>query len=843
MPRRLAGQRFFSIVTLVITFVITLIALPWMPVAGQGNFRDVIEMSVEAGFDSFFRPDVWTPVTVNLKNNGESVVGRLVIRPETSGIVVGNAFSSAIDLPSGSEKSTLLNIKARTFPDDARVELIDNDGLVRASQEAGLIDLSPQDQLYAIVTGPNTTPPGLTGAHIGGFKAEQANWGINDIPDFADSLAALDMMMLINIDSEGLSSSQRSAIRHWVESGGHLIICGGPTALISTAGLSGLLPLIPQDSRSLNNLNALARYSGDARAGLGQRAIIATGALHEDAQALAAQGDIPLLARRALGAGLVDYLAADPTLEPLASWDKLSDLWLKLLATRAPHPAWRGGFTLPTWGAEAVANLPGVNLLPPLQTLCLFLASYIVLIGPLNYFILSRLRRNGWGWFTIPLVIVCFAGIAWTVGFNLRGSEIIISRLTYVQSYADRDEAQVNQFVGLLSPRRATYSLAVPEGHFLAVAGATTPSNIFASNTIQTATEISQSGGFSAQDFTVDGGIFANFSVGGRVPKLSIDGSFTLDFEISESGRMISAYQGVISNNSEVALRDAVILGPSLEYRLEGDFAPGDILTLDSESLRAEITDSPAQPNPLEANIARKPSGLSPFSGSGRNITIKDLQGNRYLRMRSFLNSDSRSERQAAREQAFLASFMVDQFGSSARGSGLYLLGWSDEWPRDLSIGGGGWSAIDTTLYIIELDVAIQLPPQRVTLTTEHFSWMTLERQGVIDNGVDGFNLYEQQSVEFLFHPLPGLALDTVEHMLIDVDRGGGYGQALHVELYNWLQEDYDIFTYRDGSELQLSAPRRYLGPGKALRLRLRYSEGIGAARVRKIRIEQTGRY
>ena len=412
-----------------------------------------------------------------------------------------------------------------------------------------------------------------------------------------------------------------------------------------------------------------------------------------------------------------------------------------------------------------------------------------------------------------------------------------------MESYADRDEAQVNQFVGLLSPRRAAYSLEAPEGHFLAVAGATAPSNIFASNTIQTATEISQGGGFGAQDFTVDGGIFANFSIGGRIAKPAIGGSFTLDYEIVESGRMLAAYQGVISNNSEVTLRDAVILGPSLSLRLEQDFAPGDLVTLDRESLRAEIADLPAQPNPLEANISRSLSGLAPFSGSGRNISIKDLQGNRYLRTRSFLNAESKSERQAAREQAFLASFMVDQFASSARGSALYLLGWSDEWQRDLDIGGAGWTSIDTTLYVIELEVDMQLPTQRVTLTTENFSWMTLDRQGVADNGTESFSLYEEQSVEFLFHPLPGLALDSVEHMLVDIDRGGGYGQALHVELYDWRQGDYDTFTYRDGSELEFSAPRRYLGPGNAVKIRLRYGEGIGTARVRKIRIEQTGRY
>ena len=820
-----------------------LFMLPWSPSTAQDNFRDVIEMSAEVGFDSFFRPDIWTPVTVRLKNNGESVTGRLVVRPETSGTVVGNAFSTTIDLPSGSEKSALLNIRARSFPDKVRIELIDDNGVVRTSLDASLINLSPQDQLYAVVTGPNTAPPNLTAVHIGGFDAEQAIWGISDIPDFGDSMAALDMMMLINIDSESLSSGQRQAISQWVESGGHLIVCGGPSALSNAAGLSDLLPLTPQDSKSIDDLGALAQFSGDHQARLSQRTIIALGSLHEDTDVLVAQEGIPLLMRRTIGAGLVDYLAADPTLEPLASWDQLSGLWRKLLATRAPHPVWREGFTRPAWGAEAVANLPGVDLLPPLQTLCLFLFAYIMLIGPINFLILSRFRRNGWGWFTIPLVIVCFAGIAWTVGFNLRGSEVIVSRLTVLETFTDSDEAQVNQFVGLLSPRRSTYSLSVPEGYFLAVAGATTPNSIFASNTIQTGTEISQGTGFAAKEFTVDGGIFANFTVGGRIPKPAIAGSFTLDFEILESGRMVSAYQGAISNDSEITLRDAVVVGAGLAYRLEGDFAPGDILTLGREALRADIADFPAQPNPLELNVSASMAGLSPFSGSGRNISIKDLQGDRYLRTRSFLSADSTAERQAAREQAFLASFMVDQFQSSAQGSGLYLLGWSDEWQRDLTISGADWTSIDTTLYVIEFDVDIKLPRQRATLTSENFSWITLDRQGLTDNGTESFSLFKEQGVEFLFHPLPGLAMDTVDYMLVDVDRGGGYAQALGVELYDWTRHEYDIFTYRDGNELELSAPRRYLGPGNAVRIRLDYGDGIGTARVRKIRIEQTGRY
>ena len=834
-------SRMFARLFVILSF--SVVALPWLPALAQDNFRDVIEMSVEVGFNSFFRPDEWTPVRIELLNNGESVTGRLVIRPETSGTVVGNAFSTAIELPSGSEKSALLNIQARTFPDRIRVELIDEDGLVRKSQEANLINLAAQDQLYAVVTGPNTAPPSLSGAHIGGYEAEQAIWTAANIPDQAQSLESLDMMLLINFDSERLSSGQRRAVRQWVEGGGHLIIAGGPSALNTATAFADLMPMALDDSQAIEDLSALARYSGDNRARLNQRTIIASGSVENDAEVLVEQDGRPLLVRRYRAAGLVDFLTADPTLEPLVSWEGLNGLWIKLLATRAPHPTWREGFTQPTRGAEAVANLPGVDLLPPMQTLCLFLFLYIVLIGPFNYFVLSRLRRTGWGWFTIPMVIIGFTGVAWTVGFNLRGTEIIVSRLTVVESFSDSDEAQMNQFVGLLSPRRATYSLALPEGYSLAVAGSTAPTSIFASNRIQTATEISQGASFHADDFTIDGGIFANFSVSGRIPRPAIGGSFTLDFEILESGRMISAFQGVISNESEITLRDAVLMGEGLAFELPREFGPGDIVTLGREDLRAEIADYSTQPNPLELSVTQLSGGVSPFASRDRNISIKDLQGGRFLRTRAFLSAESVAERQASREQSFLASFMIDQFESSARGSGFYLLGWSDEWERDLTLSGAAWSSVDTTLYVIELDVDIELPRGRATLPSEYYSWMTLERDGVTGNGTDAFSLYEDQGVEFIFHPLPGLAMDVVEGLEIEVDRGGGYAQSLDIQLYNWDSDEYDIFTYRDGDIVELADPGRYLGPGNAVRILLEYGQGFGTARVRKIRIEQTGRY
>jgi hypothetical protein len=85
--------------------------------------------------------------------------------------------------------------------------------------------------------------------------------------------------------------------------------------------------------------------------------------------------------------------------------------------------------------------------------------------------------------------------------------------------------------------------------------------------------------------------------------------------------------------------------------------------------------------------------------------------------------------------------------------------------------------------------------------------------------------------------------MDEVVHLRVEVDRGGGYAQSLDVQLYNWINGEYEVFDYRAGEELNFFNPRAYLGPGKAVRIRLQFDDGAGSARVRKIRIEQTGRY
>src|SRR5690606_30805106 len=240
-------------------------------------------------------------------------------------------------------------------------------------------------------------------------------------------------------DSGAISTAQRQALTDWITAGGHLVVTGGANWQGTAAGLTDLLPLVPEGTTTLDDLTPLADWLGvsdsEARS-LRAQTVISTGTLGEGARTLLATGDgTPLLVRRRLGAGTVDYLTADPNTQPLRNWGNLSDLWFTMLTSTGATPGWSHGFRDWEQAANAVEILPGYDPLPDILPLCAFLLGYIALIGPINYFVLNRINRREWAWITIPAFILVFSVASYVLGFNLRGNEATLNRLAVVQSW------------------------------------------------------------------------------------------------------------------------------------------------------------------------------------------------------------------------------------------------------------------------------------------------------------------------------------------------------------------------------------------------------------------------
>ncbi|MBK8023572.1 MAG: hypothetical protein IPK19_19595 [Chloroflexi bacterium] len=428
----------------------------------QTTSSTAVSLTVQAGFATYFRDSEWLPVTVRLSNEGDAVSGRLVIRPETSA-GVQNTTSTPVSLAAGARQIVTLYISARAVSGQLRVELLDGDRVI-AQQSAPLHVISLYDPLYVVLTESTVGAIDLTGADTG--EAVQANMSLDEMPDRVAVLDAVDAILVSDADTGRLNSGQIRALTDWVASGGHLIVTGGANWQATAAGLSDLLPLVPADSRSVPDLGGLADWLrvDDLPA---EASVVATGDVVDGASVLVSLQDgdetLPLLVRQGFGDGVVDYLAADPNSAPMRGWTSFSLLWTTLLTTVEPLPGWGGGFI--GWESAAVASeiLPGFDPLPDVLPLFGFLALYILLVGPANYFLLSRINQREWAWVTIPILILVFSALAYTLGANLRGNEVTFSRLAVVRSWPDVEQARVDALIGLLSPKRAAYSLGIDE--------------------------------------------------------------------------------------------------------------------------------------------------------------------------------------------------------------------------------------------------------------------------------------------------------------------------------------------------------------------------------------------
>lgn len=797
-----------------------------------------LTLAAQAGFDGQFRENQWLPVYVLAANDGPPVAGRLVVRPETSGAGLTNAYSLPIDLPAGARRAAFLYVTARSFTSQLRVELINDDGVVLAAAPADVRAIQPPDRLAVVVTSSAAGAPDLTGVHGANARAYQANWTVERLPDRAAALEAVNLLLFSDVDTGSLSAGQRQAVADWTAAGGHLIVAGGANWQATASGLTDWLPLVPERSLTVDDLNALAawtRAAGDLTA----PTIIAAGTLRPDARTLVTAADgAPLVVRRALGAGTVDYLAFDPTARPVRGWSGLTAFWTALASSAGPQPGWYYGFQNWEQAANAINIFPGINLLPDILPLCGFLALYIALIGPVNYLVLNRLNRRELAWLTIPFFIILFSVLAWVVGSNLRGNAVTISRLAVVQSWPQAERAYAQQLLGLLSPRRDQYTLAMTNDSFLRSIPQLGGGSLLGS--ARSPADIAQAATFSAREFPVDASFVAGFNATAFIAKPAVSGQARLVYDGIEGQQVL---RGSVRNDSDLMLAAPVILARGTSFRLASDLAPGDVATFDL-TLPGEGLPPPAPmayaPGMLVRSALRGFGFQSAPPATLRDILDVALSDRALLRF----TGGTAADQEAYRRRLFLASFINDPFNqTTGRGDRAFLAAWSDGAPLDFELDGGAWSTMDTTLMLVELAVETPTPAGEVWVTGDRFTWTVETLTGLSDYAPFGLALQPGDEVAFRFTPFPTAVLQQVTELAIRVDRGATTSRTVPLQLWDWERQEWDEVNVPSGGRYSLRSPQRYLGPQNSVQVRVVAEAFSAFPRIADLTIEQRGRF
>jgi len=510
-----------------------------------------VTLEVQAGYDGMgtYRNGFWFPVAVTVSNTGGDSVGTLTITGDGLG-----SFEYVLDLPQGARKRVVLPVVHTAFGNRAQLSLrIDGERVVK--KMITLNQIGPERPTLAVISSDATVLNSLQAAEfspVAGTALVRLDAAL--LPDDAALLAGLDAIFIHDLATAELSAAQREALLLWTRLGGQLILGGGPRAERTLPGLAGVSPVEVGALRADAPSASLAVFARRPELAAELPGLtINEVRLRDGARALDGAG---LLIARDEGAGKVIFTAFD--LAALRGWAGEAALWQQAIeiAPRAhigPSFRWLGDNLLRN------ALRSSVIWLPPLWVVLALMATYIVVVGPLNFLLLRRLRRIELAWVTTPLIALGALGLTYGGSLMLRGPEAQVVQLAVVQGFEGASTGQATAFFGIFSPGRRSYRLD------FAAESLITPWGVTSFGTVS-ATVSRDATSSSVSDLLVDVGSLRSVMVEqtvGDVPQVQ-----------SELRREGMHLRGQVRFNGAVPLRDAqIVVGAA--SNLIGDLQPG----------------------------------------------------------------------------------------------------------------------------------------------------------------------------------------------------------------------------------------------------------------------------
>lgn len=291
-----------------------------------------------------------------------------------------------------------------------------------------------------------------------------------NLPDRWLGFSGIDGLLWLDGDPSRIRDpEQGEALKQWVSNGGTLLVARAHAAGLAGTFLEPMLPVSLRNPVQLGNEEVLPGLS-KCPFPPGKVMVLASEPRPE-ARIRSKAGDIPILAEWNFGRGWIRFLACDPTQEPLSTWDGIGDVWRDHL----PRPL--GDFDLfeANWPGENAEQLAaGSRLLhslafeypsvkpPSLGWVFLLLLVYVLLVGPVDYFVLRWRKKQEWTWITFPGCVLLFCLI--TLGAaGLSGTKTTAGlEMTVVDCMPDVGQTRIVSVCSLLTPRRMEVDLFHP---------------------------------------------------------------------------------------------------------------------------------------------------------------------------------------------------------------------------------------------------------------------------------------------------------------------------------------------------------------------------------------------
>jgi len=776
--------------------------------AGNG-----VTLTVHLGYQDVVKLGEWMPVTIDAKNTGAGIDGTLELQevlsgqPGVSGLPI---YQAPISLASGASKRIRGYVVEDTTGATIVARIVTN-GRVVVSQDSA--SASTTSTMIGVLSDQAASLDGFAAVHPGSVAARVVHLRADEIAESAIPLRAFDILAIDDFATDGLTAAQRTAISDFVRAGGDLLLGTGAAWRKTLAGLPpAILPMSVTGTTTVT-----AALLG------GSPVEVATGTA-TSGLAWLATGSHPLLLERTVGGGIVTMATFDWNQEPVAGSSGSGPLLRQLIA-RAVFGTGGGNqaFAYPMGGpgpmgfgsqpsissrsnalTPVLGNLPSLDL-PSFQLTGALVLLYVLLVGPVNYFVLGAMRRRALTWVTVPLIAVIAAGGAYGTGVLTKGRSVQANQVTILHLQPGWDRAYQETYTGIIAPSRGDYQATVSGGRLLISPivsnGAFDPS-AFGTGSSSASIRINVDnngvtlprmtafvlGGFATETITPAPQLTAHLQL--------VNGTFT----------------GTIENHSDLAFTDAVlIVGDS--FQTFGALKPGATATI---------------------NLAPKPA--NPF---GQPVYTR-IYGS------SFLNGPGPSQPTDAQREDYAKTqiLAVLPTGGSFKGvssaSPPLLVAWTHQPFQDITVNGAHPRST------AESAVALSLPVDQIgtgSLPSGLVGGRIVDVVGDTQGGQPGILTMQSGSVTYEFAPslLPGTRLKSAtldssnqfagKFIGPPSSTGNGSDPSLQSEVWDWSRGAWTNVAFQNNGTTAI--PDSAVNPNTGMvRFRLSGSSGFTAGAI-----------
>jgi hypothetical protein len=792
---------------LFLVIALSMWASPLVPPAAaqesdQEEQASPITLSATAGFDGYYKSEFWVPVQISVSNAGPAISGRLEIQVGSPVANNNVLYSSPIDLPTQSNKRLTTYVYLPNLTSVLTVELVDERGTAVAETVTNTLDrLNLEALLYGVVSSEANELAFLEDVDGGRGDAAVAFLGPDNLPEAGAAWNALDILIVHDVDSGQLTPAQLVALEGWISTGGQLVVSGGPSWQKTSAALTDLLPVSISGSQSLDDLPALSTRTGIPFRDPGPY-LVTTSTLRSGELVLHQDG-LPILARQRNGRGNVYFLALDPNLAPLLDWDGSELVWAEVAAVTPRLPVWAVGAQNSYAAGTAVSSLPELAL-PSTFQLFFFLFFYVMVVGPVNYLVLRRMKRRELAWITIPALVIFFSIVSYITGFQLKGNEPIVNEMSIAFGRTDGEQLRVQSLIGLYSPQRETYDVVLPAASMARPFDNSFGSSLSGGGSLDA---VERSGDLTLSRVRVDVSDVETFVADSYQPAPALTGEAVLRLD-GTSFKL----ETTIQNNSDIHFENVALMLGSTIIQL-GDLDPG-------ESDSHSRTLSSSQATAAAGTSTGFSSGFIPSSPGSSPLTqnYEVILG----------TSNYYDDREVFPRWQLLQSISPDYYGSVPN-SGWFpsgvatIIAWADSPQLEITVEGTDVNRSSTTLYFLELPFTQTVASgQNVEVPKFLLNWQVLGENGVFNPSISDLTL-NPGWIEFEYQPWPefqAMTIDGMEVVLIH-ENSATTRNTPKIQLWDWSEMVWVTLEDGDWGRTAVPDPPNYIGPGNAVRIRL----------------------